>query len=662
MNKIFAPFLPPWAETGLQPAFYDVESGTVLQQTARMYDKVNQLTRLFNEFSESVTNEVNTFEDNIDGIVDEYIEKFNQLHDYVYDYFENLDVQEEIDHKLDEMAENGTLEEIVSRYFEHIVITPLQFGAKGDGVTDDTESFQDAVDFAISNGVSLFVPDGTYLVSKLSIDDRINMYGNGVNSVIKSIDSNSEDSIIYLVNAGIKESSIHDLAIDGNKSNNSNNIDGIKLYIDNSSYVGDLYTNLYNLKIVNASGNGIHFESNQTSAFREMRLDNIVVNSCNGNGFYIDKTTDSIFTRCTSAGNRLHGFYVPTGGSNKFTDCKAFWCGGGDGTTVEDGNRIPYNAFTETSDVTPQLDKLYYTRSGTNVENDYYEFTRFTGESFDGGTTYYELTTFYPKRYAGFYVSATASFFSNCESQENFGDGFVITAAENKMSNVSADNNGLLTVSGNPVSYASQSKTQLYYGIYVTGWQFFAEGCCFLNHLNSSVGKHQKAGVYFRGGGFSTVRGTQSNQVVETITIQKVSNPLTLSATLNGVEWLYNMPTSTYLLMNTGFELDDTDNNYLYYQNGYIYYRLCVKKSDDSGILNGTTAVKLFNFQAGCRPYTNTRLNGVAYSTDDNGYLINGVVTNFIYTWGDCEVNYIDTSLNTKKQIIVTGSYKVKTS
>ena len=51
MNKSFAPFLPPWAETGLQPAFYDVESGTVLQQTARMYNKVNQLTRLFNEFS-----------------------------------------------------------------------------------------------------------------------------------------------------------------------------------------------------------------------------------------------------------------------------------------------------------------------------------------------------------------------------------------------------------------------------------------------------------------------------------------------------------------------------------------------------------------------------------------------------------------------------------
>ena len=126
MNKMFVPFLPPWAETGLQPAFYDVESGTVLQQTARMYDKVNQLTRLFNEFTETVTNEVNTFEDNVNGTVDDYIEKFNQLKDFVDDYFDNLDVQEEIDHKLDEMVEDGTMSRLLSEYFAVARdITPL---------------------------------------------------------------------------------------------------------------------------------------------------------------------------------------------------------------------------------------------------------------------------------------------------------------------------------------------------------------------------------------------------------------------------------------------------------------------------------------------------------------------------------------------------------
>ena len=118
MNKIFAPFLPPWVETGLQPAFYDMESGTVLQQTARMYAKVQQLTRLFNEFSEDVSNEVNNFEHDINETVQEYIDKFVELKDFVDDYFDNLDVQEEINNKLDAMVEDGTLQKLIDNYLQ----------------------------------------------------------------------------------------------------------------------------------------------------------------------------------------------------------------------------------------------------------------------------------------------------------------------------------------------------------------------------------------------------------------------------------------------------------------------------------------------------------------------------------------------------------------
>lgn len=107
MNKLFVPFLPPWVETGLQPAFYDKESGTVLQQTARMYDKVNQLIRNFNDLSKE-TKET----------IEEYILKFTELKDFVEDYFDNLDVQEEINNKLDAMVEAGTLQEIITSYIQ----------------------------------------------------------------------------------------------------------------------------------------------------------------------------------------------------------------------------------------------------------------------------------------------------------------------------------------------------------------------------------------------------------------------------------------------------------------------------------------------------------------------------------------------------------------
>lgn len=94
MENIFIELLPPWVETGLQPAFYDLDSGTVLQQTARMYAKVNELT----------------------GHVNEYTEKFTELYNYVHDYFDNLDVQEEINNKLDAMTSDGTMQELVDNY------------------------------------------------------------------------------------------------------------------------------------------------------------------------------------------------------------------------------------------------------------------------------------------------------------------------------------------------------------------------------------------------------------------------------------------------------------------------------------------------------------------------------------------------------------------
>lgn len=47
---------------------------------------------------------------------------FNELQNYINNYFNNLDVQEEINNKLNEMAENGTLEKIISHYITKKII------------------------------------------------------------------------------------------------------------------------------------------------------------------------------------------------------------------------------------------------------------------------------------------------------------------------------------------------------------------------------------------------------------------------------------------------------------------------------------------------------------------------------------------------------------
>lgn len=107
MENIFIALLPPWVETGLQPAFYDKESGTILQQVSRMWAKMIELGAGFNKFTKDTADCVN-----------EYISKFTDLYNYVHDYFDNLDVQEEINNKLDAMVEAGTLQEIITAYIQ----------------------------------------------------------------------------------------------------------------------------------------------------------------------------------------------------------------------------------------------------------------------------------------------------------------------------------------------------------------------------------------------------------------------------------------------------------------------------------------------------------------------------------------------------------------
>ena len=130
--KNFINFLPPWVETNIQPAFYDKESGSVLQQTARMYAKVNQLVRHFNCLAKE-TKET----------VDEFIAKFVELKDYVDTYFENLDVQEEINNKLDQMAESGELERIITEYYQgYIKLIFPNYGADGPDTLGDCSIIQ----------------------------------------------------------------------------------------------------------------------------------------------------------------------------------------------------------------------------------------------------------------------------------------------------------------------------------------------------------------------------------------------------------------------------------------------------------------------------------------------------------------------------------------
>lgn len=79
----------------------DFDALTNWQLFCKLGKEINKIIDSQNEVGDQMENVTNAF---------------IELRNYVNNYFENLDVQEEINNKLDEMTESGTLEEIISTY------------------------------------------------------------------------------------------------------------------------------------------------------------------------------------------------------------------------------------------------------------------------------------------------------------------------------------------------------------------------------------------------------------------------------------------------------------------------------------------------------------------------------------------------------------------
>lgn len=72
------------------------------------------------EMLSKVVDSLNSVIESTNGITSDFnnmIDLYKELYNYVVNYFNNLDVQEEIDNKIDSMVEDGTLDSIFGRYY-----------------------------------------------------------------------------------------------------------------------------------------------------------------------------------------------------------------------------------------------------------------------------------------------------------------------------------------------------------------------------------------------------------------------------------------------------------------------------------------------------------------------------------------------------------------
>jgi hypothetical protein len=82
--------LPFWVLTDLQPAFYDSESGTVLQQLSRIYPKIQEVIDSYNDFVREVNRYIDEFEN---GIIKDFNCFKNCIIKTMNDYIESIDMK-----------------------------------------------------------------------------------------------------------------------------------------------------------------------------------------------------------------------------------------------------------------------------------------------------------------------------------------------------------------------------------------------------------------------------------------------------------------------------------------------------------------------------------------------------------------------------------------
>lgn len=107
-----------WCQKVL-PLVYD-DSLSYYELLCKVVDYLNKTMEDVNTAVEDVTNLNNAFgslENHVNATETALLQAYTDLQNYVNNYFANLDVQEEINNKLDSMAEDGTLDAILLPYF-----------------------------------------------------------------------------------------------------------------------------------------------------------------------------------------------------------------------------------------------------------------------------------------------------------------------------------------------------------------------------------------------------------------------------------------------------------------------------------------------------------------------------------------------------------------
>lgn len=182
--------------------------------------------------------------------------------------------------------------------------------AKGDGITDDTASFQGCIDYLTKGGV-LFVPQGVYNVDSLTDANGVSFCGMDRENTQIVLLPNASAPLLSVNGGNI---SIRNIAFNGNMSHQSNNIILVQLFADRAIVESCTFDQSNVLLVASASdamqANNLYFGTANATALSVAergvyQFENIVFsNLANKTGAYFlnAQCSNSVFKNITFKG------------------------------------------------------------------------------------------------------------------------------------------------------------------------------------------------------------------------------------------------------------------------------------------------------------------------------------------------------------------------
>lgn len=247
------------------------------------------------------------------------------------------------------------------------------FGAKGDGSSDDTAAITAAIAVAnTAGGGNVMFPAGTYLTTTQLLYSKVHLIGVGIEATILKLKSATNADLLQgsangyggtMVNVaatsatgsvnGIYNWSVQNLTLDGNKSGQAS---GTSYCIRQYGY-GFI---LHNVRAKNGYSGGIYSDWNGGGSSgadsMEAQVTNVKIHDCNGIGLEWGGPHDSQFSNLLSFNNGTTGIHIgPNATAILMSNCHSFGPGQSQNACaflIEGGYGQYCNCVSEGSDAT----------------------------------------------------------------------------------------------------------------------------------------------------------------------------------------------------------------------------------------------------------------------------------------------------------------------